>query len=160
MSVESGGVETLHLGTVSDVIGALRLERVQFYELSATAGDEADQDGGPERPPAGDVTFETSMRVRETGADFRCSVTVPLPGAQIKVDAAAIYDAGQKIDVEVPVLFEYGTNVAFMVLFPYLRQAAYDLALRVGRPLHLPMLRRGVITFGPDPDAGAEADGE
>lgn len=138
--------DTTHIQRIEDAVEHLDLARVRFYALSARVfeRDDADADG--------EISFETAVRLRDDGVDYRCLVTASHGEVTVSADAAVMYQASGSIDIESDVVLAFGDSVAMMTLFPYLRQAAGDLGMRLGYDVTLPLLQRGQVRFGKDDD--------
>lgn len=145
-----------------DLLGVLELEEIKFYGLSAeslNSADAATDDDGEGLEKSEDesrpVEFLTAHRFDPEGADYRIHMTVRTATLIVRVDAAAMYASETHLDVSDEILIDFGDNVAIMTLFPYLRQAITDLSQRLGEPVVLPVLPRGVLSFTPSERAAA-----
>lgn len=154
MSVEPTKLQSIH-----DAIEYLHPIEVEFYHLSAHVDEsktvrshheDASTDGESAREESAEIEIRTATRMAEFGVDYRCHIKVHLPDAELVVDGAILYQADAQIEMSETVCKEFGDEVAIMSLFPYLRQAVGDLALRIGRTVTLPLLERGQITFSID----------
>ncbi|MBO9555622.1 hypothetical protein [Cellulomonas sp.] len=161
-SPQARGVETLE-----ELVQLLDLAAVRFYQLSATWDDTGDYQERTEDGPSPELSTETSgsddfagefrtaFRKRREGIDYRVSVSVPHANGELLADAAAMYVSPEPFDVSPEVLCAFGDMVAAMTVLPYLRQAVMDLSVRVTpeEVVVLPIIPRGVITFGGEPGA-------
>jgi len=141
-------VEITKIASIEEAIELLQPIDVEFYHLSANV-DESGQhpDDDSEDDEQAQVHVATARRVGESGVDYRCRLTVQIPGVEIVVDGAILYQASSYVEIAKSVCKEFGDEIAVMSLFPYLRQAVSDLADRIGRTVTLPHIGRGEITF-------------
>lgn len=148
--------EPRQIASPQEAVDALRLGGVTFHVLSATRGDESPENA----QGSGQLEFQTAVRVREQGVDYRCKVTIDSPIANVCVDAAISYESDSDVTIAPEAVEGFGDGVAIMALYPYLRQATADLGQRFGYDLTLPMLPRGELTFGRPPEADVVSQGD
>lgn len=127
--------------TLQDAVDNLDFAGVEFYAIEGRRKETAsaeDEDGWD-----ADVRMDRAYRTVDHGVDYRCQVIVSFPRGEVTVDAAALFRSEQPIDFNRDVVGEFGTSVAIMALYPYIRQAVDDLGSRLGFHTQLPLLRRG-----------------
>lgn len=135
--------EVKTITTVEEAIQHLQLMGVVFYSLSADQTEEAAASAG--QPNGGEVHAETRYRASQEGIDYRCRMHVETEGYRITVDAAISYRANIPVEIDSQTISNFGTTVAMMALYPYLRQQVSDLAMRLGVQLMLPVVKVGDI---------------
>lgn len=145
---------------VHELIDSLNLRDVRYFELGAVLNEAATLDEGLPETVDIEVTFGTSFHRHHDGLGLRARLELPHPLAKITVDAAIEYVSSEPIDYSIETLIEFADNVGILALYPYLRQASYDLGQRLGVHHHLPMVKRGELSFRPlgKPDTSPDSD--
>lgn len=136
----------MKLQSIQDAVDAFSLEDILHYEVS---GVRTDDFTAPPEHQGGESNFdiETQYRTAPNGVEYRMKVTLQGPFGQIMVDASARYETQEEYECDESILLEFGTNVATMTLFPYMREAVSSIGSRIGVDVKLPLLQRGDITF-------------
>lgn len=152
------------IADIHELIDALNLAQVDFYSVSGTRSDEMI---GRFAPEGAEVSSATFVRRLENGIDYRCRLEVKGEGFEISVDGAILYRSDGLIDVSDEITRDFGTRVAAMSLFPYLRQNVTDIGARIGVDITLPMVQPGMIDFsgvvfegGEEPEAADDSSDE
>ncbi|MGP7963647.1 hypothetical protein ACTVBU_10790 [Sanguibacter sp. A246] len=142
------------IASVRALISALRLAGVRAVDLRAHVDDALEVSD----PVSGDMQIRTGMRVRPSGVDYRIMADASFPYGSLHATLVAAFELEAKTSVGEPsALRAFGTEVAAMTLYPYLRQTLADLAQRVGAEFVLPFVERGQISFEDGQLDGAEA---
>lgn len=131
--------DRLLLSSAQEVADQLTPQTIVHYDYRASFDDTIPppSEGGVDV----DLAISTSVRMRETGADYRLAVTAPLPTGEVVVDLAMIFDAGQPVAFKRDAVRSFGEDVAYPALYPYARQGLADLTSRVlGSAIELPLL--------------------
>ena len=143
--------EPRQVASIEDAVEALALADVSFLALSARRA-EPPAPGVVERVETADLAFRLASRMSEQGVDYRCELRVTLPDGEVNVDAVASYRASEPVALGGDALADFGDNVAIMTLFPYVREAAADLARRISYSVTLPVMPRGTLSFRGEQD--------
>lgn len=131
--------DIVQIATVEQAVAALEFERVDYYRLGI------ERISATTQKQDGTLNMAFRIRQRTDGLDFRCRLRVSSESARIIVDAAAVFRASGPVLVERPVAERFGEQVGLMTLFPFLREAAADLARRLDLRVSLPLLKHGEI---------------
>lgn len=136
----------MKLTSIEDAVSAFSLEDILFYEVSGERTDDfatAPEDQ-QEQP---DIGLEVRYRTAPNGVEYRMKVTVEGGFGHAIVDASVRYETEEEYECDESIIGEFGTEVATMTLFPYIREAISNVGSRIGVGIRIPLLQRGEISF-------------
>lgn len=132
---------------IKDLIDRVIMTDVQFYELTCTRSDIGNNQDDSEIHP----TFTLQIGHPSNGIGVRLAIEVITSDGSVRADAGVLYLTQTNEDIESvseEIGLEFVNRVGLFVLMPYLREAIANITLRVfGKPITLPMLRAGQLTF-------------
>jgi hypothetical protein len=104
--------------------------------------------GGKEKTPDGLLQNKLTIH-KETDADvYRFTSNYENPMSKIQVDIGVIYRREIDLELSEQVQLQFASEVAIMVAYPYIRQAIWAAAARLGVPKPvLGILKRGQAQF-------------
>lgn len=140
----SEGAEASSPLVLHDAHEALRvLELAGFTILELHAGIPEPGEDSSETIDS-ELGLSASHRYDDHGIDFKCSATVDDGQRRLHVEGIVHFRAESEVEWASPdVAREFGSKVAMMSIYPYLRQQMNDIGQRVGLDFTLPILRQG-----------------
>ncbi|MDN4473723.1 hypothetical protein [Demequina zhanjiangensis] len=154
--------EVREVETVEELIRevGVRLLSVQPFKLSG----ERDDDFDGTVPESFDVDHEESVRFALAPNRIAVRLITKLSiksVCAVEIDYAAEFEPEQPVHLSVEALQGFINRVAAMQIWPYTRQAAQDMFLRViNEAVPLPVVSPDDFNFGPAGDDETDADGE
>ena len=134
------------------LVDAAQLQAVEYLKLSA----ERNEDASLDLIHNGEISVEPNYRLGtwEDGGRFgiRLKVEITTEIGDIAAEVISSYATPDDYEQEITedLLLEFANEAGLMMLFPYLRQGAADLSLRVfGLPLLMPIIMRRDLQFSP-----------
>ncbi len=119
------------VSSIDDLIKLADVRDIQFYELSGRlySGFEDSHDEGP--TGSQDVSFK--VRLGRTFLALRLRLQVNGEAGVYLADGAVIFKLQEAVEpVSSPIMQQFIEREAFPVLYPFVRQALYDVASRLG----------------------------
>jgi hypothetical protein len=135
--------------SIEDLVDAVELTDVEFYELSARScagfGDEVGSETDTE------PTFELKVLHKEKKYKIRLRVSISTTFGDVVADAGIVYDL--KGDARIPhaIGLDFANRVGIMALLPYIRESIHSLTSKTfGQGLLMPVMRAGDLQFEAD----------
>ncbi|MBX6168988.1 MAG: hypothetical protein IRY84_15290 [Thermobispora bispora] len=133
MITENGGSPK----TLKELHEVLELRRVNFFEVSSRRWDAGD--GDVAIPSEDTVQMRVMQRVGRHGISVRGRIAVDTPQGQLVADAVAVFvlkdeyqHKYEELDLEEELLKQFAEKVGVPCVFPFLREAVYEGARKVG----------------------------
>lgn len=140
-------MSSTRLETVEDMVRGLQFSSIRFPGISAhlTKAEEPNSDEAVIELTSTDA----KVRLSEEGLNFFFAVRVNHPQVTVEVSALISFESSVgPVSFNEAVVPDFITNVAIMIMYPYIRQMIDDLTVRtLGQPLHPPVLERGALSF-------------
>lgn len=129
--------------TLVDLVEASRFVDVRAFSLSVELTDAGDAESARVDYTASGLRAETDQGfIHRFRVEFESSVFVG------HADIGGLYHwTDGPVEVDAALVSEFATQVAFMQLFPFLRQTIHQLTTQVGAPFLPPIMQRGDVEF-------------
>ncbi|XBH22191.1 hypothetical protein V5R04_02890 [Jonesiaceae bacterium BS-20] len=131
-----------------EALDILTLEAVEFDEVGARKiliGGEPQSDTG-----ALNLELDMQFRCEENTLSYRVRATTSAEVAEVVVVVAGHYRAEVELKISPEAITEFANKVAFMALFPYIREAVGAMFNRIGLTVVLPIMDANTISFSFD----------
>jgi hypothetical protein len=145
-SAPTDGAERLTITDVRELMPLIELQSVVFNEVSAKRTSDEDE---PDQ-----FRMDVSSRLTDDEIAVLCRATVHGAGGVYVAEAVGTFPLAQPVAIEHSIVVEFVERVGVMAVYPYLRTALSDGAVRIGRraPV-LRLLRPGGVKLQP-PETG------
>lgn len=137
---------------VHELVQLLELTDCRCYEISGRRREETQ---GESREGLGQslanetVALEVKIGSDDTHLEVRLRGSLDRLDVEITADVSCIFTAGEPFKTSTAVRTEFAEKVGVMAVYPYLREAVSDVALRLGAPVPLlSLLRPGQVKLG------------
>ena len=132
---------------VRELVDLVDLSKIVTYSLSASrVANNMAADDMPQQ------SIEALSRHHDTGIEARFVLDVEVPGAKFMADISAQFAYCEPLTLSPTVAEDFLSEVALMVVFPYLRESVMSLASRLGMDgLVVGLVKRGDFKFGRKP---------
>lgn len=145
----------IDVGSAVELIDLLEFESVIFLQLAATRISDTEatstQDGSVE------PELQVMVKNEDDILSVRCVATVSSPDARYVADAVATFRAAHPLNVDPSVHREFVERAGLISLYPFVRQAIFDLSTRLGSgEVLLGLFRPGRIRLDDHVDEPAE----
>lgn len=142
--MEEESVRTI--STIEELVEVADLTDVVHYEVRGNRVD-----GRPEGFTPNTYSIEVAELIQPTEALARYRLTFQGEVADYLVDVAAKYSFSEPIALQPQPWIQFVEEVAFMVVFPFLREGTFSTATRLGQPAPvLGLMKRGEFRINPD----------
>lgn len=137
------------LDEVRTLVDLVRLESVEFHEVSARRFDSW-QDG-----EGGEISIEVQIREGSDGFGVRLKATAEVAMGEAVVSVAGKYSVAEGVEPGSRTIKQFVNEVAVITVLPYLREGLTSITAKVfGKPLYIPIIPRGDIAVDLDDDGG------
>jgi len=148
VNLSNGSGEYSEQDAIRDLQGLARradLREIVTYKLVAER-----QENGIESMADAEHKIRVMFRNEDRVLESRFIYTVIAPEARYIADVSGIFEAEADVELTEALISEFISEIALMVVFPYLREAITSLASRLGAEVPLiGFIRRGELRFGP-----------
>jgi len=131
------------VGDVQSLLGIVELRDIVFYEVSARRLPEPiDDEAG--------ISLEVRVGFDERRVEVRLRGAHRSPLAEILVEAACLFEAAEAFIADPVVVQEFAEKVGVMAVYPYVREALTELAVKIRVPAPvMGLLRAGQVQLTP-----------
>lgn len=141
MGEVSGDPAVVVLTDAAQALGHLELAGLTILELTART---VEPNEGTTDVIDAQLDVSAAHRVDTHGIDYKCSAGVNDGDRVVFAEGVVHFRSEGRVEWASPeVIRDFGTKVAVMTIYPYLRQLLEDLAGRIRVGLTLPLLRQG-----------------
>lgn len=120
-----------NISSIDELTQLTDVRDIQFYELNARLYSGFQDEPGETTAGSQDVSFK--VRLGETFLAFRLRLQVNGEAGQYLADGAVIFKLLEAVEPVSPaVMQKFIEREAFPILYPFVRQALYDVASRLG----------------------------
>ncbi|PPH11636.1 hypothetical protein C5C71_06430 [Rathayibacter sp. AY1C1] len=139
--------------SIQELVRVADLDDVVHYEIRGVLVPER-----PEDFEANSYRIDFAELVRPEDAFARYRLAFEAEDANYLVDVGAHYSFSEPVTFDRADWVQFAEEVAFMVVFPFLREAVFSAAARLGRPAPvLGLMKRGEFRIESKEDTGAQA---
>lgn len=131
--------------SATEALDTLWFDSVEFDEVSARKISLDSE----EVPESGNLDLQLEMQFRHASdtLSFRLRATVVADVAEVAVVVAGHYQSEEEFEISPTAIEEFANKVAFMAMFPYVRESVSDLFNRIGLTVNLPIMRQDSYSF-------------
>jgi hypothetical protein len=139
------------LQCVEDLLEVVELVAFETYEIH---GVSSGKPAGAELEGRYDI--QASFGREDDNLKFRFTLTFTFDLGQYKVDMASVYKLSEPVTIPEAINVEFAERVAFMAVFPFLREHVFGIATRLQHPTPvLGLVRQGGFKLTADEAAPA-----
>ena len=143
-----------HVEELLDVVELVAFETYEIHGVSTgkPAGTEVESHYG----------IQASFERDDDNLKFRFTLTFNVDLGQYKVDMASVYKLSEQVTIPEAVNVEFAERVAFMAVYPFIREHVFGIATRLQHPIPvLGLVRQGGFKLAanePSPPADISGD--
>jgi hypothetical protein len=144
--------------SIEDLVAAVELTDIEFYELSARSRAGFGDDVGSEADT--DPTFELKVLHKEKKYKVRLRVSISTTYGDVVADAGIVYELANDARIPHGIGLDFANRVGIMALLPYVRESIHSLTSKAfGQGLLMPVMRAGDLQFeAEDPEGDTPSE--